>query len=114
MRSLLLAAALARNRGTPVMDTEEPPFTVELRQGEFEVRDDPPLIVAEVSVTGDRRDAAAIGAHAATDYYDATARVFSECLEGDHLEEIGRRGVTDAREMYKLVNGLKLERFETI
>ncbi len=61
MRSLLLAAALALNLGTPVMATEEPPFTVELKQGEFEVRDYPPLIVAEVSVTGDRRDAAGTG-----------------------------------------------------
>jgi len=43
------------------MATEEPPCTVELRHGDFEVRAYPPLIVAEVSVTGDRKDAAGKG-----------------------------------------------------
>lgn len=62
MRSLLVAAALALNLlGTPVMATEEPPFTPKLRHGAFEVRDYPPLIVAEVSVTGNRKDAAGRG-----------------------------------------------------
>jgi hypothetical protein len=61
MRSLLLAVALALNLGTPVMATEEPPFTVELKTGEFEVRHYPPLVVAEVAVTGDRKDAAGKG-----------------------------------------------------
>lgn len=61
MRSLLLAVALALNLGTPVMATQEPPFTVELKNGEFEVRHYPPLVVAEVAVTGDRKDAAAKG-----------------------------------------------------
>ena len=61
MRSLLVAVALALNLETPVMATEEPPFTVELKQGEFEVRDYPPLVVAEVSVTGERKDAAGTG-----------------------------------------------------
>lgn len=59
---LLLVAALALNLlGTPVMATEEPPFTVERKHGEFEVRDYPPLIVAEVAVTGNRKDAAGKG-----------------------------------------------------
>ena len=62
MRSLLVAIALALNLfGTPVMATEEPPFTVRLTQGEFAVRDYPPLVVAEVSVTGGRTDAAGKG-----------------------------------------------------
>ena len=62
MRSLLVAIALALNLfGTPVMATEEPPFTVRLTQGEFAVRDYPPLVVAEVSVTGGRTDAACPG-----------------------------------------------------
>jgi len=61
MRSLLVAVALALNLGTPVMATKEPPFTVEFKHGEFEVRDYPPLVVAEVSVTGDRKDAAGNG-----------------------------------------------------
>lgn len=62
MRSLLFAIALALNLlGTSVMATEEPPFTVELTHGEFEVRDYPGLVMAEVSVTGDRKDAAGKG-----------------------------------------------------
>ena len=62
MRSLLVAVALAINLlGTPVMATEEPPFTVRLTRGEFAVRDYPPLVVAEVSVTGGRQDAAGKG-----------------------------------------------------
>ena len=62
MRSLLFAAALALNLlGPPLMATEEPPFTVELTHGEFEVRDYPPMVVAEVAVTGDRKDAAGKG-----------------------------------------------------
>jgi hypothetical protein len=47
--------------GTPVMATEEPPFTVNLAKGEFEVRDYPAMVVAEVSVTGDRKDASGKG-----------------------------------------------------
>lgn len=62
MRSLLFAVALALNLlGTPVMATEEPPFTVEFKHGDFEVRDYPAMVVAEVSVTGDRTDAAGKG-----------------------------------------------------
>ena len=61
MRSFVLAVALALNLGTPVMATEEPPFTVELKNGAFEVRHYPPLVVAEVAVEGDRRDAAGKG-----------------------------------------------------
>ncbi len=41
--------------------TEEPSFTVSLAKGDFEVRDYPELVVAEVSVTGDRKDAASNG-----------------------------------------------------
>ena len=43
------------------MATEEPPFTVHLAKGEFEVRDYPALVAAEVSVPGDRRQAASKG-----------------------------------------------------
>jgi quinol monooxygenase YgiN len=59
-------------------------------------------------------DAEAIQAHVATDYYLETARIFVECLEGDHMVEIARRGLTQPRDMYALVNSLKLERFETV
>ena len=50
--SLLGACAIA---------TEEPSFTVSLADGEFEVRDYPALVMAEVSVTGDRKEAASKG-----------------------------------------------------
>jgi hypothetical protein len=53
---LALVAGLAVT-GVFAMATEEPPFTVRLVQGEFEVRDYPALVAAEVSVGGQRRDA---------------------------------------------------------
>ena len=43
------------------MATEEPPFTVNLAKGAFEVRDYPAMVAAEVSVTGDRKGAASKG-----------------------------------------------------
>lgn len=47
--------------GAPAMATEEPPFTVSVKQGDFEMRDYPALVAAEVSVSGDRKDAASKG-----------------------------------------------------
>jgi hypothetical protein len=44
--------------GTPAMATEEPAFTVVSHEGDFEVRDYPALVVAEVTVTGDQKEAA--------------------------------------------------------
>lgn len=43
------------------MATEEPPFKVVSSNGAFEVRDYPALVAAEVTVTGDRKDAAGKG-----------------------------------------------------
>ena len=43
------------------MAVEEPAFRVRLQEGRFEVRDYPALVVAEVAVTGDRRQAAGEG-----------------------------------------------------
>jgi hypothetical protein len=40
------------------MATEEPAFTVVLHEGDFEVRDYPALVVAEVTVTGDQKESA--------------------------------------------------------
>jgi hypothetical protein len=62
MKPLLLALLLGLNLlGSPVMATEEPPFTVKSAHGEFEVRDYPALVAAEVTVKGDRKDAAGKG-----------------------------------------------------
>ncbi|WP_295529881.1 heme-binding protein [Novosphingobium sp. Chol11] len=63
---LALAVALALVLGLTVtgvftMATEEPPFTVAMVEGAFELRDYPALIAAEVSVGGQRRDAASKG-----------------------------------------------------
>ena len=62
MKPLLLALLFGLNLlGTPVMATEEPPFTVKSAHGEFEVRDYPALVAAEVTVTGGRKDASSKG-----------------------------------------------------
>lgn len=53
--ALFLATALF---GRPAMAVEEPKFTTVLRDGAFEVRDYPQLVVAEVTVTGAQKDAA--------------------------------------------------------
>jgi hypothetical protein len=47
--------------GTPAMAVEEPPYTLVTRDGAFEVRDYPALVVAEVTVTGDQTQAASAG-----------------------------------------------------
>lgn len=47
--------------GACAIATEEPAFTVSLAQGDCEVRDYPALVVAEVSVSGDRTSAASQG-----------------------------------------------------
>jgi len=43
------------------MATEEPKFTLALKEGAFELRDYPALTVAEVTVTGDQREASRAG-----------------------------------------------------
>ena len=43
------------------MATEEPKYTVTLKEGSFEVRDYPAMVAAEVSVTGDRSEASSAG-----------------------------------------------------
>ena len=48
-------------QGACAIATEEPAFTVSLSEGDFEVRDYPALIVAEVSVAGERKAAASAG-----------------------------------------------------
>jgi len=55
---LILALCLT---GACAIAAEEPAFTVSLAQGDFEVRDYPALVVAEVAVAGDRKAAASTG-----------------------------------------------------
>lgn len=55
---LMLALLLS---GAPAMATEEPKFRSVLREGDFELREYPALVVAEVSVGGDRDEAANAG-----------------------------------------------------
>jgi hypothetical protein len=47
--------------GVPAMATEEPPYEVLLSDGAFELRSYPPQVVAEVTVTGNQREAASKG-----------------------------------------------------
>jgi hypothetical protein len=55
MKTMLLGLVfLATLMGGDAMATEEPAFKLEVKSGAFEVRDYPPMIAAEVSVTGDR------------------------------------------------------------
>jgi hypothetical protein len=56
--ALILGVSLT---GACAIATEEPAFTVSLAQGDCEVREYPALVVAEVSVTGDRKAAASAG-----------------------------------------------------
>ena len=43
------------------MAVEEPAYKAVLKEGSFEVRDYPPLVVAEVTVSGDQKEAASKG-----------------------------------------------------
>jgi hypothetical protein len=47
--------------GSPALAVEEPKFTVALREGPFEIRDYQAAVVAEVTVTGDQREATSKG-----------------------------------------------------
>lgn len=58
-------------------------------------------------------DDAAVEAHVSTPWYKETARVFVECLQGDHMPEIEARGL-EGRAMYQVVKGMGFERHETI
>ncbi|MDO8692481.1 MAG: heme-binding protein [Sheuella sp.] len=58
----LFALLLSLNvYGSLAMATEEPPYTAILKEGDFEIREYPPLIAAEVTVTGERSDAISAG-----------------------------------------------------
>jgi hypothetical protein len=59
LRAVLILGLLLP--GAPAMATEEPKFASIVREGDFEVREYPALVVAEVSVGGDRDEAANAG-----------------------------------------------------
>lgn len=62
MRRRILGAVLSVTLiGTDAMAVEEPAFKAVLREGAFEVRDYPALVVAEVTVSGDQKEAAGKG-----------------------------------------------------
>ena len=62
LRSRFLGAVLGVALiGTDAMAVEEPAFKTVLRDGGFEVRDYPALVVAEVTVRGDQKEAASRG-----------------------------------------------------
>ena len=61
-RHIFLGAILGANLiGTDAMAVEEPAFRSILHDGVFEVRDYPALVVAEVTVSGDQKEAASRG-----------------------------------------------------
>ena len=59
-------------------------------------------------------DDTARAAHAATNYYLTCAKVFVECLAGDHMAEAARRGLTAPLDIYPLADSLRLLVYETI
>lgn len=62
LRKMALAVMLGATLfGTDAMAVEEPAFKAVLREGAFEVRDYPALVVAEVTVSGDQKEAASKG-----------------------------------------------------
>ncbi len=62
LRLIILGAILgAVLFGTDAMAVEEPAFKAVLHEGAFEIRDYPALVVAEVTVSGDQKEAASKG-----------------------------------------------------
>jgi len=62
LRRRILGAVLGVTLiGADAMAVEEPAFKAVLREGAFEVRDYPALVVAEVTVSGDQKEAAGKG-----------------------------------------------------
>ncbi len=62
LRRIVLGAILGATLfGTDAMAVEEPAFKAVLHEGAFEVRDYPALVVAEVTVSGDQKEAASKG-----------------------------------------------------
>ena len=60
-RWMLAAAMAVATAAGAAMAVEEPAFKPVLREGAFELRDYPAVVVAEVTVTGDQKEAASQG-----------------------------------------------------
>lgn len=58
LRAVVLALCAI---GGSAMATEEPKYTVTVKEGDFEVRDYPAMVAAEVTVSGDRGEASSEG-----------------------------------------------------
>lgn len=65
---LLWMTLLVLLMGRPAMAAEEPVFTVVHQQGAFEVREYPPLLVAEIRLSGDRNQTGNEGFRALAGY----------------------------------------------
>jgi quinol monooxygenase YgiN len=59
-------------------------------------------------------DDAARAEHGESAFYAKTAKVFLECLAGDHMAKAAERGLTGFREIYALADSLKVLVYETI
>ena len=85
--ALLLGLTLA---GNPAMATPEPSFTVRLAEGDFALRDYPALVVAEVSVMGDRSSAASQGFRLLAGYiFGGNTRKASIAMTAPVIQERG-------------------------
>ena len=60
-RTLFGAILIFTLLGSPAMAVEEPAFKTVLQDGDFEIRDYPSLVVAEVTVSGGQKEAASKG-----------------------------------------------------
>ena len=74
MRLIAVLAALTALACAPAMAAEEPPYTLVETHGDIEIRDYPALVVAEVEMEGDRREAANRGFGPLADYIFANDR----------------------------------------
>lgn len=73
-RTIILALAVTAWGVSPAMATEEPAFTLVQKQGNFEIRDYAPVIVAEVTLKGGAERARNAGFQPLADYIFAKDR----------------------------------------
>lgn len=66
--AILIVVAAAIGLGGHVLAIEEPAFRIVLKEGDYEIRDYPALVVAETSAVGDQRAAGGQGFRALAGY----------------------------------------------